>query len=111
MDEFGIVPGGTSGAVGAIVAAIGGAVWLVRKVWRNDRVEGAQSQAEIDIIARLSEQLDKANARADLAEQRADVAYRERNELLREIGDLKRTIAELTAEVRFLKERLDGKGT
>jgi hypothetical protein len=53
----------------------------------------------------------RANARADLAEQRADTAYKERNELLREIGDLERTIAELTAEVRFLKERLDGKAT
>ncbi|MCT9074910.1 hypothetical protein N6G06_26575, partial [Cupriavidus gilardii] len=37
--------------------------------------------------------------------------FKERNELLREIGDLERTIAELTAEVRFLKERLDGKAT
>lgn len=111
LNEFGSAPGGVSGAVGAIVAAISGAVWLIRKVWRNDRVEGAQSQAEIDIIARLGEQLDKANARADLAEQRADAAYKERNELLREIGDLKRTIAELTTEVRFLKEKLDGKGS
>lgn len=111
LNELGGVPGGPSGALGAIVAAIGGAIWLVRKVWRSDRVEGAQSQAEIDIIARLSEQLDKANARADLAEQRADSAYKERNELLREIGELKGTIAALTAEVRLLKERLDGQAT
>ena len=111
LDELGGVPGGPSGALGAIVAAIGGAIWLVRKVWRSDPVEGAQSQAEIDIIARLSEQLDKANARADLAEQRADTAYKERNELLREIGELKGTIAALTAEVRLLKERLDGQAT
>lgn len=51
----------------------------------------------------------KANARADLAEQRADTAYKERNEAYREIGELKGTIAALTAEVRLLKERLDGK--
>jgi hypothetical protein len=112
LDELGSsVPGGTGGAIGLIVSAMGGAIWFVRKVWRNDRVEGAQSQAEIDIIARLSEQVDKANTRADTAEQRADAAYKERNELLREIGDLKRTIAELTAEVRYLKERLDGKSS
>ncbi|CAG9173016.1 hypothetical protein CURE108131_21095 [Cupriavidus respiraculi] len=107
MNEW-MVPGGVSGAVGAILAAIGGGAWLIRKGWRNDKVEGAQSKAEIDIIQRLEGLLDKANARADLAEQRADVAYKERNDLLREIGDLKRTIAELTAEVRYLKERLDG---
>lgn len=107
MNDWGM-PAGASGAIGAIMAAVGGAAWLIRQVWRNDRVEVAQSKAEIDIIQRLSEQLDKASARADSAEQRADVAYKERNDLLREIGDLKRTIAELTAEVRYLKERLDG---
>ncbi|QEZ47170.1 chemotaxis protein [Cupriavidus oxalaticus] len=105
------VPGGIAGAIGYITAAIGGAVWFVRLAWRKDRVDGAQTQAEIDIIARLSDQLDKANARAALAEQRADLAYKERNEAYREIGELKGTIAALTAEVRLLKERLDGKAT
>ncbi|WP_367394512.1 hypothetical protein [Cupriavidus sp. Agwp_2] len=105
------VPGGTGGALGFIVAAIGGAIWFIRSAWRKDRVEGAQSQAEIDIIARLEVQLEKANARADVAEQRADLAYKERNEAYREIGELKGTIAALTTEVRLLKERLDGKAT
>ncbi|CAJ0740793.1 hypothetical protein [Ralstonia mannitolilytica] len=108
LNEFN-VPGGTGGAIGFITAAVGGAVWFIRRAWRNDKVDGAETQAQIDIIARLSEQLDKANARADLAEQRADTAYKERNEAYREIGELKGTIAALTAEVRLLKERLDGK--
>jgi len=103
------VPGGTGGALGFIVAAVSGAIWFIRMAWRNDKVDGAETQAQIDIIARLSEQVDKANARADLAEQRADTAYKERNEAYREIGELKGTIAALTAEVRLLKERLDGK--
>lgn len=111
LNDLGSVPGGTGGLLGYIAAAIAGAILLIRKVWRNDRVEGAQSNAEIDIIQRLQDMVDKANARADLAEKRADDAYRERNEALREIGDLKRTIAELTAEVRYLKEKLDGKGS
>lgn len=105
------VPGGTGGALGFVVAAIVGALWFIRGAWRKDRVGGAESQAQIDIIARLEAQLDKANARADLAEQRADLAYKERNEAYREIGDLKGTIAALTTEVRLLKERLDGKAT
>ncbi|AZG13865.1 MULTISPECIES: hypothetical protein [Cupriavidus] len=103
------VPGGTGGALGFIVAAVSGAIWFIRKAWRNDKVDGAETQAQIDIIAKLSEQVDKANARADLAEQRADTAYKERNDAYREIGELKGTIAALTAEVRLLKERLDGK--
>ncbi|NYH98652.1 glycoside hydrolase family 19 protein [Cupriavidus plantarum] len=61
--------------------------------------DGAETQAQIDIIARLSEQVGKANARADLAEQRADTAYKECNDAYREIGELKGTIAALTAEV------------
>lgn len=58
------VPGGTGGALGFIVAAVSGAIWFIRKAWRNDKVDGAETQAQIDIIARLSEQVDKANARA-----------------------------------------------
>ena len=105
------VPGGIGGAIGYITAAVGGAIWFVRVALRKDRVEGVQTQAEIDIIARLSEQLDKAMARVEAAEQRADLAYKERNEAYREIGELKSTIATLTAEVRMLKERLDGKSS
>lgn len=93
----------------AVVADASGAVWFIRRAWRNDKVDGAETQSQIDIIARLSEQFDKANARADLAEQRTDTAYKERNEAYREIGELKGTIAALTAEVRLLKESLDGK--
>lgn len=52
------VPGGIGGAIGYITAAVGGAIWFVRVALRKDRVEGVQTQAEIDIIARLSEQLD-----------------------------------------------------
>ncbi|KAA0179504.1 hypothetical protein FX016_18310 [Cupriavidus gilardii] len=93
------------------MAAIGGAIWLVRKVWRTDRVEGAQSQAEIDIIARLSEQLDKANARADIAEQRADLAYKERNDALRIIGSLEAKVSALETEIRMIREQFNGKAT
>ncbi|WP_427310504.1 hypothetical protein [Cupriavidus sp. H39] len=83
------VPGGTGGALGFILAAVCGAVWFIRKAWRTDKVDGAETQAPVDIIARLSEQLDKAKARADLAEQRADTAYKDRNDAYREIGELK----------------------
>ncbi|GLC97851.1 hypothetical protein Tamer19_72600 [Cupriavidus sp. TA19] len=105
------VPGGTGGALGFIVAAIGGAIWFIRSAWRKDRVEGAQSQAEIDIIARLSEQLDKANARAALAEQRADLAYKERNEAYQAIGKLEAEISALKMQVQMMRERFDGKAT
>lgn len=105
------VPGGTGGALGFIVAAIGGAIWFIRSAWRKDRVEGAQSQAEIDIIARLSEQLDKANAREALANKRADLAYKERNEAFAVIGELKAKIGGLEAQVQALREKLDGKAT
>ncbi|PZX32070.1 hypothetical protein C7416_102230 [Cupriavidus phytorum] len=105
------VPGGTGGALGFILAAVSGAVWFIRKAWRTDKVEGAQTQAEIDIIARLSEQLDKANARADLAEQRADLAYRERNEAYRAIGTLEAKISALEMQIQMMRERFDGKAS
>lgn len=103
------VPGGTGGALGFIAAAVSGAIWFIRRAWRNDKVEGAQTQAEIDIIARLSEQLDKANARAALAEQRADLAYKERNDAYQAIGKLEAKIAALEMQVQMMRERIDGK--
>lgn len=109
LNELGGVPGGTSGAVGAIMAAIGGAIWLVRKVLRNDRVEGARSQAETDIIERLQDMLDKANARADIEAQRADLAYKERNEALRLIGSLEAKVSALETEIRMMREQFYGK--
>ncbi|MBY4734003.1 hypothetical protein [Cupriavidus pauculus] len=105
------VPGGIAGALGYVVAAIGGAIWFIRGAWRKDRVVGAQTQAEIDIIARLSEQLDKANARADLAEKRADAAYKERNDAFQMMGELKAKISGLETQVQMLREKLDGKAT
>ncbi len=105
------VPGGPGGLIGFIAAAVSGAIWFFRSAWRRDRVQGAQSQAEIDIIARLSEQLDKANARAALAEQRADLAYKERNEAYQSIGKLEAKIASLEMQVKMMRERFDGKAT
>lgn len=111
MDQFLNVPGGIGGAIGFIAAAVTGAIWFFRVAWRRDRVEGAQSQAEIDIIARLSEQLDKANARAALAEQRADLAYKERNDAYKAIGQLEAKVASLEMQVRMMRERFDGKAS
>lgn len=111
LNELGSVPGGVGGALGVILGGISGAVWLLRKVWRTDRVEGAQSKAEIDIIARLSEQLDKANARADMAEQRADLAYKERNDALRIIGSLEAKVSALETEIRMIREKFNGQAT
>lgn len=112
MDLIGMnVPGGTAGVLGYIVAAITGALMFVRWAYRKDRVEGAQTKAEIDIIARLSAQLDKANERVDLAEKRADDAYRERNEAYQMVGKLESKIGALEAQVKMLREKLDGKAT
>ena len=105
------VPGGTGGALGFVVAAIVGALWFIRGAWRKDRVEGVQSQAHIDIIARLEAQLDRANERVTLAEQRADLAYKERNDAFQMIGELKAKISGLETQVQMLREKLDGKAT
>lgn len=107
LGDLGSVPGGTSGVLGALVAAVGGGIWFVRKILRNDKVDGAEASAQIDIIQRLSEELVKAHARADQEAQRADRAFNERNDAMTAIGELKATVAKLTAEVAMLRERLD----
>ncbi len=105
------VPGGTGGALGFVVAAIVGALWFIRGAWRKDRIEGVQSQAHIDIIARLEAQLDRANERVTLAEERADLAYKERNDALQAIGKLEAKISALEMQVQMMRERFDGKAT
>ncbi|MEN7529354.1 hypothetical protein [Cupriavidus sp. DL-D2] len=105
------VPGGTGGALGFVVAAIGGAIWFIRSAWRRDRVDGAESKAQIDIIERLSAQLDKANERVTLAEQRADLAYKERNDAYQAIGKLEAKISALEMQIQMMRERFDGKAT
>ena len=99
-------PGGALGVIGAGIAAIGAGFFAFRTAIRRDTIGAANTQAEVEILDRLSDELTKANARADLAEARATEASRELNALLREMGELRARMAELTVEVRMLKERL-----
>lgn len=94
-------PGGLAVSV---LGAIGAFALAMRRYLRSDKVDNATANAQVDIIARLSEQLDKANARADLAEKRADEAFRERNLFATEIGKLQEQVRALTVQVEALRD-------
>ena len=87
------------------------AAYLIEQGYKIVARNFSGRRGEIDIIARLSEQLDKANARADLAERRADAAYKERNDAFQMMGELKAKISGLETQVQMLREKLDGKAT
>lgn len=94
----------TGGLVVSVTTAVGAFALAMRRYLRSDKVDSATANAQVDIIARLSEQLDKANARADLAEKRADEAFRERNLFATEIGKLQEQVRALTVQVEALRD-------
>ena len=102
MDDIGIgsLLGSPGGMLGTITAAIVTAGVLIRKFWFSDKVTSANTNAQVDMIARLQELLDKAYQRADLAEQRTDKANAERNELVARLGGMTEKIAQLTEELK-----------
>lgn len=89
-------PGGVVGALSA--ALVGGAMFL-RKYWLTDKVDKAVSDATSGLIASMSDQIEKANARADAADKRADEANDRVQSLLTEISDLRTQVLSLTARV------------
>lgn len=105
IPDLNAMPGSSTGALGFFLATTVAAVVAFRKYFRSEKVATASTAAEINLISSLSDQLDKANARAAAESMRADLANKERNDLVRELGDLRATVGELTAEVRMLKEK------
>lgn len=93
----------TSGLVVTVASAVGAFALAMRKYLLSDKIDSASTNAQVDIISRLSEQLDKANARADLAERRADEAFRERNLFATKIGELQEQVRALTVQVEALR--------
>lgn len=91
------------GLVVSLGTAVGAFALAMRRYLRTDKVDNATANAQVDIITKLSEQLDKANARADLAEKRADEAFRERNIFATKIGELQEQVRALTIQVEALR--------
>lgn len=109
-------PGGVLGAIASIVA---GAAVMFRKYWLTDKVASANAEGQVDLLARMSAALDKAEARADAAEARterlvaeanarADLAYKERNDAVQKIGELTEQVRSLKSEVQELRRNVNG---
>lgn len=110
MDELNQIPGGTPGLIGGIFAMIAGGFYAVRKFIRNDKVEGAATGAQLDVIQQLRDLLKEANERADLERKRADEAFAARNEALAAVADLKVQVSRLEERLAYMQRMLDGKG-
>jgi hypothetical protein len=95
-----------TGVGGALVALVGGAVYMRRKL-SQDAAGRAGDRAEIDIIAKLSESLKNAQTRQTELETRADKAYEERNKLVEEKAELRGKNIYLEAQVDMLRAELD----
>lgn len=99
-------PGGILGVIAASLLS-GGAV--MRKYWMTDKVNSATTGAQVDMIVKLQELLDKAYQRADLADARTDKANAERNEMFTKLGGMTEQIDRLTRdlqEVPKLREQI-----
>lgn len=111
MDEFKeILSGGPWAVLGAIATMLGGGFYAVRKFIRSDRVEGAATGAQLDVIEQLRTLLKEANERADLERKRADDAFAARNDALASVGELKVQVSRLEEKLAYMQKILDGKG-
>lgn len=97
--------GGVLGGIGSFCLA---AWWFISKMYRANSVEGANTAANIDMLAKYSEMLDKAYARAEAAEKVRDDAQENVNTMVREVGELKTQIATLNQKVTTLEGQLNG---
>lgn len=99
VDDLSGFPGGTGGALGALVAAVGGGLLWLRKFLSRDAADRAADGAEKDIIDILRQQLQLERERSDKLVTSLDAA----NE---QIGQLRAQVAELSAQVRGLQSQL-----
>ncbi|CAN7268195.1 hypothetical protein [Caballeronia sp. LjRoot31] len=101
LNEIGSKSAGIWGWIGGGGLGVLGITALQLRKWLSrDGVDRRRDSAEKDLINTLSEQLDKANARAALAEKRADDAYKERNDTIREIGVVSRAMAAMEERMK-----------
>lgn len=99
MDELGNIVNSPGGVVGAVGAAILAGAMFLRKYWLSDKVEKEVADKTASLIASLSDQLDKAHARAEAADKRADDATKEVERVIREMADMRAEISTLTRRV------------
>ncbi|MDQ2150054.1 hypothetical protein RBI22_15150 [Alcaligenaceae bacterium C4P045] len=85
------------GSVAAIFAVIAKTAW---DEYRSRRLDKAKSSAEVDLVERLSKQLELSEARGVAHQLRADEIAKERNLLYQTVGELKGEVAGMRAELR-----------
>lgn len=97
-------PGGVAGTIGGSILTT---LAIARKFMLNDKVASATAAGNVDVIQRLMEAADRAEARAAQAEARADLAYRERNEAYTKIGELTEQVRQLQVQIEDLKRTVN----
>lgn len=85
---------------GGGLATVAVAALQLRKWLSRDSLERRRDSAEKDILARLSEELDKAHKRVEAADKRFDEAFEERNNMLRELAPIHGTMAAMEERMK-----------
>lgn len=111
MDEIKeLLNGGPLAQIGALVTFFTGAILAYRKFFRQDQVQGASTEAQLDIIAQLRMSLKDERDRADMERKRADDAFQARNDALAAVARLEAQVSVLQAKVDALTEALKRNG-
>ena len=95
---------------GVTSVVVGTAVWVLRKMWRGDKIASADATGNVTAVDKLLKILDErqediAALRAALVEAnaRTDRAYAERNQVVEELGKVRAELAALRMEVQMLR--------
>ena len=110
MDEIKeLLNGGPFAVLGGIATMVAGGLMVFRKYFRQDQVQGAATDAQIDIIAQLRMSLKDERDRADMERKRADDAFQARNDALAAVARLEAQVSVLQSKVDALTEALKAK--
>lgn len=101
----------TIGGIAGAATAFGGAAWAAYSKWKQTQTDttvgGVMQQAQIDIVATLTEQRNDAETRADKFEAKYDKAEADLDDAEEKIRTLNTQIGTLTSQLSLLKQLVD----
>jgi len=74
--------------------------------YKSNKIDKASGGAQLDMINRLSDQLDKEREATKVANERADRFAQERNDLHQVVGELRGEVRALSSQIKNLTDEV-----
>ncbi|MQR02332.1 chemotaxis protein [Glaciimonas soli] len=108
MNQLGdVVPGGTSGVIGSIAAAVFACFIFLRKYLASDAAARADDLGKVSALDLYKQLLESERTARISADARADQFAKERNEAWQMMGDMRGELMALREEVKQLRDQIN----